>query len=102
MLKSGFYASDNGELHVVFGGRILIDGCAIQRPNGEWIRELSLYEGDKDYEIGEVLRATDRKDNEEFHPVRFKFYDERSIDTLIKQLQELKNLGKRLNIYNYD
>lgn len=94
MLKSGFYASDNGELHVVFGGRIILDGRAIQRPNGEWIRELSLYEGDKDYEIGVDLDPVNRKDIEEFHPVRFIFYDERSIDALIKQLQEIKNLGK--------
>ena len=94
MLKSGFYASDNGELHVVFGGRIILSGCAVQRPNGEWIRELSFSEGDKDYEIGEVLGTVDRKDIEEFHPVRFKFYDDLSIDTLIEQLQEIKNLGK--------
>ena len=94
MLKSGFYASDNGELHVVFGGRIILDGHAVQRPNGEWIRELSFYEGDKDYEIGVNLAPANRKDIEEFHPIRFKFYDDRCIDVLIKQLQEIKNLGK--------
>jgi hypothetical protein len=93
MLKSGFYANDQHEIIVVFGGRICTDGHAVQRPNGEWIRELSLKELPEDHEIGEEISPVTPEMIDEYHPIRFKFYDTASIDALIKQLQNIKELG---------
>ena len=95
MTESGFYATDNGELLVVFGGRILLDGMAYKDEDGNVVRELALSEGDKDYEIGEPIKEIDRKDMDEYHPLRFEFRDDRSIDALITQLLEIKNLGRK-------
>jgi len=94
-VESGFYASENGELIVVFGGRIILGGSAsIDNETGEVERELSLYEGKKQYEIGEDITEDERPAYEDFHPVRLIFRDDKSIDVLIEQLQEIKNLGK--------
>ena len=95
MIESGFYATDQDELLVVFGGRIFLDGIAYQDEDGNWVRELALCEGDKNYEIGEPIKEIDREDMNEFHPIRFEFHDDRSIDALITQLLEIKNLGRK-------
>ena len=93
--ESGFYPTENGELIVVFGGKIILGGSAYTNDTGEVTeKELALYPGKRQYEIGEDITDEERPDINDFHPVRFIFYDDKSIDVLINQLQEIKNLGK--------
>jgi hypothetical protein len=95
MVESGFYATEDGELVVVFGGKIIVGGCAnINNETGEIERELFLSPADKQYEIGGNIPDDERQDIDSYHPVRFIFYDDKSIDVIINQLQEIKNLGK--------
>ena len=88
MLESGFYATDKGELLVVFGGRIRVGAYGLSDPS---YKELDLSELPEEKEIGESLGCGSKEEYEEFHPVRLQFFDDRSIDVLIEQLQDLKN-----------
>ena len=99
MLESGFYSTDKGELLVVFGGRIRLSSYVLGDSIHEVYKELDLGELPEVKEIGESLGLGSKEEHEEFHPIRLQFSDDRSIDALIKQLQDLKNyeINKRDN-----
>lgn len=91
MLESGFYVTDEGEVLVVFGGKIELQSVCYQ--DGEDIvYETAMGELPKKYEIGEeVGNPPTMEEFNKFHPVRLRFYDTKSIDVLINQLQEIKD-----------
>jgi len=87
-LESGFYATDKGELLVVFGGRIRVSAYGFGDSS---CKELDLSELPEEKEIGESLGFGSKEEYKKFHPVRLQFFDDKSIDVLIEQLQDLKN-----------
>ena len=94
MLESGFYATPQQEILVVFGGRIILGGASWTDEDGDVVKELSLFEDGLEHEIGENLGEGTDEDYGKYSPIRLRFYDDKSIDTLIKQLNAIKKLGK--------
>lgn len=95
MIESGFYATEQDEMMVVFGGSILLDGSIEWNDEtGEQYRELAMYYNGKKYDIGGEVDQSERIGFDDYHPIRLRFYDNRSIDVLINILKELKSLKK--------
>ena len=92
--ESGFYATSQDELLVVFGGKIRVDGYVIENGDSNVVKELALCELPDNHEIGEDVGMGSWEKYNEFHPVRLEFHDDRSIDVLIDQLRQLKSDSK--------
>jgi len=90
--ESGFYATDQDEMLVVFGGKILVSGAAYVDREGQQYAELAMTVDGNEYEIGQDLGKETAKGFFDYHPLRLRFQDEKSIDVLIEQLQEIKKL----------
>lgn len=93
-LESGFYATDKDEMLVVFGGKIRISGFVVENEDGSIVKQMCFSELPENHEIGEYLEEQEMDTYNKFYPVRLEFYDDRSIDVLIEQLQELKSFTK--------
>lgn len=93
-LESGFYATDKDEMLVVFGGKIRISNYVVEYPDGDIVKQICFSELPENHEIGEYLEEGLEKEYNDVQPIRLEFYDERSIDVLIEQLQELKSFTK--------
>ena len=93
-LESGFYATDKDEMLVVFGGKIRISSYVVEYPDGDIIKQICFSGLSENHEIGEYLEEGLEKEYNDVQPIRLEFCDERSIDVLIEQLQELKSFTK--------
>ena len=92
MIESGFYASDNGELHVVFGGKIGVCSYTQEDEDNETRKVLCFNELEDNHTIGEDLGTPHPSEVMQFHPLRLVFYDNACIDVIIDQLQQLKEV----------
>ena len=90
MIESGFYATELAELLAVFGGKIEVCGAVVEE-DGQVVRELAFKELDEEHVIGEELNgAPTLEEYNQFSPIRLRFYDTKSIDVIINQLEALK------------
>lgn len=90
--ESGFYATDQDEMLVVFGGKIILSGAAYIDKEGQHYAELTMTVDGNEYEIGQDLGKETVEGFFDYHPLRLRFQDDRSIDAMIEQLQEIKRL----------
>lgn len=93
-MESGIYITDQNELLVVFGGKIRVSSYIVTVDNSEPFKEMDFSELKTKKEIGSDLDWDPEgpaKEYESMHPVRLQFFDDRSIDVLIEQLQKLKS-----------
>ena len=85
-IKSGIYATDKGEVLVVFGGGIILSGAACDE-----CKMLAMHEDGKEHVIGEDLGMESLEEFNKFKPIRLLFYDKSSIDVLINELQQIRD-----------
>ena len=93
-MKSGIY----GESLIVFGGRIRVAPYVdrIDKENEKNVLCVGLSEFDEDQEIGKTFTEDAGKVFDD--KVLLVFNNEKSIDVLIEQLQELKKINSEYNL----